>query len=165
VRRHILAPVIVLTTLAATGCTGGIEEAADVLRSPSATASAPTPPAASPSNAISAPASGTPSPTERSIVVRMPRRGDDVLSPVVVSGKAVSASGEVLVEVLDAQGTQLSAMNARIDCGAFCRGAFSARLAFFVPDRQEGTIRVFEVGPGGSTEHLAQVEVTLVPGV
>ena len=162
-RRPILVLALTLTPLVATACTGGIEETADVLRSAGATPSVSV--SASPSSSISASPSGSPSPTEAPIVVRTPRQGDDVLSPVIVSGRAVSASGTVLVEVLDAQGMEIAAMNAQIDCGAFCRGAFSARLAFFVPERQSGTIQVFEVGPGGSTEHLAEVEVSLVPGV
>ena len=164
-RRHRLVLAFVVTTLGVTACTSGIDEAADVLRSTGGTPSTSASPSSSRSSPISASPSGSPSPTEPPIVVRTPRQGDDVLSPVVVSGRATSATGVVLVEVLDAQGMGIAAMNAQIDCGASCRGAFSARLAFFVPERQSGTIRVFEVGPGGSAEHLAEVEVSLVPGV
>ena len=162
-RRHLIALALTVTAPVASACTGGIEEAADVLRS--ATPSASTSASSSRSSSISTSPSGSPSPTEAPIVVRTPRQGDDVLSPVVVSGRAISASGVVLVEVLDAQGMQIAAMNAKIDCGASCRGAFSARLAFFAPERQSGTIQVLEVGAGGSTEHLAEVEVTLIPGM
>lgn len=150
-------PTLVLTAIAlvTAACTGGIERAADVLQTPSVT---PSPPASPP---VTSSASPTPGP----IVVRTPRADDDVLSPVVVSGTATSSTGELVVDVLDAQGMELAAMNVRIDCGAACRGGFRARLAFYVPIRQSGTIEVYEVGPGGSAVHLVEVGVTLVPGV
>ena len=154
-RRHTLAFVLALTSAAAAACTGGIEQAADVLSSPTDTPSGST----TPSSTISAP------PVEHPIRIRTPRRGDDVLSPVVVSGTAISKSGEIVVDVLDAQGMELAAMNVRIDCGTSCRGEFRARLAFYVTARQQGTIEAFEVGPGGLAEHLVEIGITLVPGV
>lgn len=150
-----LALVLTALSLAATACTGGIDEAAEVLSRPGSPSVSPS--SASPTAAASPPAAA--------IVVRTPRDDDDLRSPIVVSGTAISASGEVLVRVLDAGGMELAAMRADVDCGASCRGSFRAPLAFFSPVRQEGTIQVFEVGPGGSADHLVEVGVTLVPGV
>jgi hypothetical protein len=87
------------------------------------------------------------------------------VSPVVVGGTASTTDGEVLVRVLARDGTELAAVNASIDCGAGCRGTFRAVLAFFAPSRQPGAVQVLEVGPGGSAEHLVEVDVRLVPGV
>lgn len=156
-------PVLVLAvlTLAAGACTRGIEEAAQVLETPSVTPSVSATVTPSPSPSVSAP----PSPGAPEIVIRTPRPDDDVFSPVVVSGTAISASGAVLVRVLAEDGTELAAMNVTIDCGAGCEGTFRTQLAFFAPARQPGIVQVFEVGPGGSAEHLAEVDVTLVPGV
>ncbi len=156
-RRHTLALVLITIALVTSACTSGIEQVADVLASPSATSTV----SISPTRTPIAPSS----PAEAPIVVRTPRPGDDVLSPIVVSGSAISATGEILIDVLDAEGMELAAMSVRIDCGASCRGRFRARLAFYVPTSQSGTVEVSEVGSGGSTEHLVEVDVTLVPGV
>ncbi|MGE5459691.1 MAG: Gmad2 immunoglobulin-like domain-containing protein [Solirubrobacterales bacterium] len=152
-RRHTLVLVLAVTAVIAAACTRGIERAADVLAGPSHTPALSTTPSVS----------FTPSPS--AIRIRTPRGGDDVLSPVVVSGTAISDAGKVVVDLLDAQGMELAAMYVPIDCGSACRGRFRAELAFYVAARQTGTIEVYEVGPGGVAEHLVQVHVTLVPGV
>lgn len=146
---HRPSVAVLALALAATACTGGIEESTEALETPSVTPSA------------SAPAS----PSAGSIVVRAPRPDDDIISPVVVAGTARTAGGEVLVRVLARDGTELAAMNAPIDCGTGCRGTFRAELAFFAPSRQPGAVQVLEVGPGGAAEHLVEVPVRLVPGV
>lgn len=140
---------VVALSLAAAACTAGIEEGAEALGSSSATASASTPV----------------EPSAGSIVVRAPRPDDDVISPVVVSGTASTANGEVLVQVLDRDGTELAAMDVPIDCGAGCRGAFRAELVFFAPSPRPGAVQVLEVGPSGSAVHLVEVPVRIVAGV
>lgn len=109
--------------------------------------------------------SATPTPSTGVITVRSPRPGDDVLSPVVVSGRATTEDGEVAIRILGGDGSELAAMNVPVDCGASCAGSFRASLAFFVTDRQRGALEVFQVGPGGVVEDLVRVAVTLVPGV
>jgi Immunoglobulin-like domain of bacterial spore germination len=141
--------VVVSLALVAAACTGGVQESTEALETPSVTRSA----------------SATITPSAGSIVVRAPRPGDDIVSPVVVSGTASTTDGEVLVRVLARDGTELAAVNASIDCGGGCRGTFRAVLAFFAPSRQPGAVQVLEVGPGGSAEHLVEVSVRLVPGV
>ncbi|HEU4356622.1 MAG TPA: Gmad2 immunoglobulin-like domain-containing protein [Actinomycetota bacterium] len=146
--RRPLAAAVALA-LAAAACTGGIEESTEALDTPSPTRSA----------------AATASPSAGSIVVRAPMPGDDILSPVVVTGTARSGNGEVLVRILARDGTELAAMNAPIDCGDTCRGTFRATLAFYAPSRQQGAVQVLEVGPGGSALHLVEVPVRLIPGV
>jgi hypothetical protein len=151
--------IVVAAALAVPACTEGIEEAADVLESPSVA------PAPSVDSGVTPTPSGGIEPAGKAIVVSDPERGVEVLSPVVVAGVAESANGEVLVQVMDAEGMELAAMNAEIDCGAGCRGRFRAELAFFVRSRQRGSVQVLAVGADGAAEHLVKVPVTLVPGV
>lgn len=148
---------------ALSACTGGLEEAAEVLETPSAVVPPPatTAPSVSPSTS---PSDGV-EPGGKSIVVTAPERNLEILSPVVVAGGAESATGEVFVRVVDAGGLELAAMNAPVSCGSGCRGEFRVELAFFVQARQDGLVQVFEVGPAGAAEHLVEVPVTLVPGV
>lgn len=154
-RRHTLVLVLAVTAVVAAACTRGIERAADVLAEPSHT------PALSTTPSVTL----TPPPSGSAIRIRTPRGGDDVLSPVAVSGTAISDAGKVVVDLLGEQGMELAAISVPIDCGSACRGRFRAELAFYVEARQTGRIEVYEVGPGGVAEHLVQVDVTLVPGV
>jgi len=151
--------LVIALTAAVPGCTEGLEEAADVLESPSVS------PAPSVTGQASAEPTGGVESGGKAIVVAAPERGVEVLSPVVVTGSAESTNGEVLVRVLDAQAMELAAMDAPVSCGAGCRGEFRVELAFFVPSSQRGTVQVLEVGADGAVKHLVKVPVTLVPGV
>lgn len=158
-RRHALVLVLLL---GAAACTRGYGEAADVL-DPSGGASSP----AAPSGSVTASAApeASLSPEVARIEVRSPLSGDTVLSPLAVRGTAKSATGEVVVRVIGADRSELASIATAIDCGAACRGSFRVALAFYTPGRQEGAIQVFELGSGGSADHLVEVPVTLVPGV
>jgi hypothetical protein len=96
--------------------------------------------------------------------VTEPRDGDQIVSPVRVTGRATTTSGSVRVQILDAKGQELAAIDVPVSCGARCTGTFDATLAFFVPSRQRGTAEVLELGPDAST-HAVDVRVELVPGV
>jgi hypothetical protein len=99
------------------------------------------------------------------VELERPQPDGEVLSPVLIRGTAVSASGQVMVRILDAAGMEIAAMNVEVSCGADCRGAFEAQLAFYVTSAQAGTILASEVpvdpGEGGSDA----VSVRLIPGV
>lgn len=146
VRRTVLLSLVIL---ALPGCTDAFREAAETLESPRTPGPIPTPSRLVPGGDIR---------------IRSPREGDDVLSPVVVRGVASTASGEVLVRVVDGTGTELAAMNTPIACVAGCRGRFEARLAFYVPTRTPGAVQALEVESDGTIVQLAEVGVTLVPG-
>ncbi len=98
------------------------------------------------------------------IQVRTPVEGDDVRSPIVVSGTAISSAGEVVVRVIGADRLELASMTATVDCGSLCRGRFRVALAFSAPGVQPGAVQVFELGSAGSIDHLVEVPVTLMAG-
>lgn len=149
------ALVLVLVLVVAGACTRGYGEAADVLDpSGSVTVPATTPPAGP-----SASGSGS-----GQIEVRTPLEGDVVASPLVVSGTGRSATGEVVVRLIGADRAELASITAPIDCGVSCRGRFRIVLAFYTAGLQPGAVQVFELGSGGSAEHLVEVPVTLTPG-
>jgi hypothetical protein len=98
------------------------------------------------------------------IVVDAPRPGDDVVSPLRISGVARTTSGSLIVEIVGHDGGQVAAARVRPTCGGDCRGPFSTELAFFVDRREEGSIRVFEVSAAdGTALQSVDVPVTLVP--
>ncbi len=141
-----------LALLLLVGCTRGLERATEALER------TPPPGTSTASPWVSVSPSGT-------IRIRVPRPDDEVLSPVTIRGVAATADGRVLVRVVDAEGSELAAMEVGIGCGAGCRGRFEARLAFYVPGRMPGAVQALALGPGGVVSQLAEVPVTLVPGV
>jgi hypothetical protein len=152
--------LILLMTVVA--CSSGLEEGGRALRSaaaPSRTTASPTPVDTSPAPSLEAPQEGP------AIRVERPRPRTEVLSPALVRGTALTASGRVAVRILDAGGMELAAINVEVGCGAGCQGGFEARLAFFVPSASRGTVQVFEPAPDGEVRGLVEVPVTLVPGV
>lgn len=161
--RHATTLVLVLLLAAAPACTRGYEEAAGAL-DPSG---GPSPaPSTTPSAAQGPSGSPRPStvPGTAPIVVRAPFEGDVVRSPLVVSGSALSGSGEVIVRIIGADRSELASTSTPVDCGAECRGRFRVALAFYTAGIQPGAIQVFELGSGGSIDHLVEVPVTLTPG-
>lgn len=160
------AAILVSLLLTTVSCTEGLREGEEALRSapsrsPSGSASA-TLPAAAPSGTAGSSAPGRPR-----IELERPQRDTEVLSPVLIRGTAVTASGRVTVRILDAAGMEIAAMDVDVSCGAECRGTFETQLAFFVPSAQAGTIQAAEDGSnaGGGDAISDQVSVQLIPGV
>jgi hypothetical protein len=144
--------VLCLALLGTAACTRGFEEAASSLTiAPTISASAPASPSASPG------ASG-------SIVVRRPAPQAEVSSPVKIVGVAEVTGDAVTIEIFDAIGELLAAVNAHPSCGSGCRGRFATTLAFVTPERQRGTVAVFEAAGDGSVTNLVRVPVILEPG-
>ena len=99
------------------------------------------------------------------IVVRTPRPGDEVVSPITIDGTADILESTLSIRILDARGQELAATFTTSTCGSGCRGAFSAELSFFVRQRQAGTVEVFGASAEeGSSRHVVSVPVVLVPG-
>ncbi len=109
----------------------------------------------------------TPSPGpdgKPAIVVTSPRPCEDVTSPVTVRGNADVFEAVVSIQILDANGKQFGALNTMASCGTGCRGTYRAKVAFFSPTRQNGTVQVFEVSAkNGQHVNVVSIPVVLVP--
>lgn len=140
----------------------GLGDAEDVL-DPSGSPTTPASPTAEPT------VEPSPSPSDGAkpaIVVRTPVAGDEVVSPLTVSGTADVFEGTVSIRILDANGQELAATFATATCGSGCRGKYTEEVFFFTEGRQDGTIEVFESSAeDGSPLNLVRVPVVLVPGI
>ncbi len=160
-RRWMLVVVATLSVLSAS-CSEGVEQATDVLtRTPTVSPTpTPTPTLASPS-----PSPSSEPGEEPAIEVATPVSGDEVVSPIRISGTADVFEATVSVRVLGGDGQELAATFATATCGSGCRGEFEVELFFFVEERQPGTVEVFEESAeDGSVINLVSVPVILVPG-
>jgi hypothetical protein len=147
---------LILVAALGASCGTPLDEAADTL-SPTVSAS----PEPSPTGSLS------PEPTvgEPAIVVRTPAPGDELRSPITVSGTANVFEATVAIRLLDADGLELAATFTTAACGSGCRGSFVAEVAFFVEARQSGSIVVFEPSAeDGSPLHAVTIPVVFVPG-
>jgi hypothetical protein len=143
--------LVVAVLLLATSCSA-FQRSSEAL-SPSATAS----PAV-------AGASG-PTPAHPPIEIDAPHAGDEVVSPLTISGVARTASGTLIAEIVGPNGADVAAVRLDVTCGTDCRAPYSTDLAFFVRQREAATIRVFEPSAAdGTALHTVTVPVTLVPG-
>jgi Immunoglobulin-like domain of bacterial spore germination len=118
------------------------------------------------------PPEGTTSPTSEptdgtkpAIVVTQPASGDEVASPVTISGTADVFEATVHMRVLNSGGLPVAERFTTATCGSGCRGEFSTELSFFVEKTQDGTIEVFESSAeDGSPINVVTVPVVLVAG-
>jgi len=151
---RVLAVAALLTSSA---CTAGLERGAEAISSGITTPTASVSPGATSGTTT---ADGKPA-----IVVRTPARGDEIVSPVQITGTAMVFEGTVSIAIVDGQGVPLASTFTTASCGSGCRGRYSVELAFIVERRQAATIQVFEVSAeGGNAMNVASVPVTLVPG-
>ena len=127
-------------------------------------AGAPTP-SPRPSEGTTSPTSEPSDGTKPAIVVKQPASGDEVVSPVTISGTANVFEATVYVRILDRDGFEVAARFTTATCGSGCRGEFSTELSFFVERTQDGTIEVFEPSAeDGSPINVVTVPVVLVAG-
>ena len=142
--------------VAATSCTAGLDAASEALSGS---------PALSPSSVPGVGTAPTPAPDGRpAVIVTSPASGEELSSPVVVSGRAFVDAGEVTITVLDETGTPLASTRTEVGCGEGCRGRFEARLAFFAQQRIAGAVVVFEVSAqGGYPVNVVSIPVTFEP--
>jgi hypothetical protein len=118
------------------------------------------------------PPEGTTSPTsvptdgaKPAIVVKQPASGDEIASPVTISGTADVFEATVHVRILDRFDFEVAARFTTATCGSGCRGDFSTELSFFVEKTQEGTVEVFELSAeDGSPINVVTIPVVLVAG-
>ncbi len=96
------------------------------------------------------------------ILVQSPLIGEQVSSPVTVSGTADVFEAVVSITILDADGREIATSTTMASCGTGCRGAFSAAVGFRVDRPQDGVVRVFEVSAkNGRPIHVVEIPVML----
>ena len=106
-----------------------------------------------------------PDPKLESIFISQPGSNSSITSPVTVSGEADSTFEQNLVVMVTGEdGAQLALAPTTIQAPLGQRGAFSLELAFAVAAEQPGRVSVFSTNAmTGGIDHLASVEVTLLP--
>ena len=98
------------------------------------------------------------------ITVDRPRSGDEVSSPVTLSGTANVFEANVSIRIEDADGNILAESFATADCGSGCRGDYQKKVPFKVDEPTEATIVVFEQSAeDGSDLFPVEIPVTLLP--
>jgi hypothetical protein len=96
------------------------------------------------------------------ITVRSPVIGEEVTSPVAVSGTADVFEATVSVRVLDSAGHEIARTFTTATCGTGCRGDYSVPVSYSVPRTEHGTIEVYESSAkDGRPVNVQQIPVTL----
>ncbi|MGZ8571216.1 MAG: Gmad2 immunoglobulin-like domain-containing protein [Actinomycetota bacterium] len=98
------------------------------------------------------------------ILVQSPLIGEQVSSPVTISGTANVFEATVSITILDAQGTEIASDFTTATCGTGCRGTYSTAVAFTVDQSQTGTVRVYEASAkDGRPINVVDIPVVLLP--
>jgi hypothetical protein len=98
------------------------------------------------------------------ITVDSPSIGQQVFSPVRVSGTANVFEGTVNVRILDSNGHELARTFTTATCGSGCRGDYSVSIKYQVDHQQSGTVEVLDYSArDGSPENVVDIPVILSP--
>ena len=98
------------------------------------------------------------------ITVLTPVIGEQVTSPVTVSGTADVFEAVVSVRILDSAGHEIARTFTAASCGTGCRGDYSVAVSYAVPRSEPGTIEVFEnSAQTGLPVNVQLIPVTLAP--
>jgi hypothetical protein len=98
------------------------------------------------------------------ITVQSPVIGEQVTSPVTVSGTANVFEAVVSVRVLDSAGRELARTFTNATCGTGCRGSYTVTVAYSAAQIEPGTIEVFETSAkDGQPVNVQLIPVTLAP--
>jgi hypothetical protein len=98
------------------------------------------------------------------ITVQNPAVGEQVTSPVTVSGTADVFEAVVSVRILDSAGHEIARTFSQASCGTGCRGDYSASLSYTVAQAEPGVIEVFETSPkNGQPVNVQSIPVVLAP--
>ena len=98
------------------------------------------------------------------ITVQSPVIGEQVTSPVTVSGTADVFEAVVSVRILDSAGNEIARTFTTASCGTGCRGDYSVAVPYSVPQAEPATIEVFESSAKtGLPVNVQLIPVTLTP--
>jgi hypothetical protein len=100
---------------------------------------------------------------DEAIVVDTPQSGEELTSPLVLSGSADVFEANVSYRIVT-EAKVLKRGFTTATCGSGCRGTFSVTVPFTVGRPTEATIEVFEESAeNGEPLHQVDIEVTLLP--
>ncbi|MBI4301054.1 MAG: Gmad2 immunoglobulin-like domain-containing protein [Chloroflexi bacterium] len=107
----------------------------------------------------------SPAPQLANIIVSLPVSGQQVRSPLQVTGTARVFEAQVVIRIKNAAGAILARKSALASAGAPQWGIFTTELAFTPPSTQQGaTVEIFSVSPrDGKEENLVTIPVILLP--
>ena len=98
------------------------------------------------------------------IVVESPSVGEEVSSPLIVSGTANTFEATVEMRLVGPGNEELAHSFTTATCGTGCRGDFEGKLKFKVSEPTEVILEVYESSAeDGSPIHVERIPVTLVP--
>jgi len=98
------------------------------------------------------------------ITVQSPVIGEQVTSPVTISGTADVFEAVVSARILDPAGNEIARTFTTASCGTGCRGDYSVTVSYPVPGTEPGTIEVFESSAkNGLPVNVQLIPVTLAP--
>jgi type II secretory pathway pseudopilin PulG len=96
------------------------------------------------------------------IVLRSPKSGDTVTSPVKISGRASVFEGTLSLRIKDANGNVIAEDFTTATLGAPEWGDFDTNLNYSVSSSQSGTIEVYTISAkDGSIDDIVSISVTL----
>jgi germination protein M len=100
------------------------------------------------------------------ILVTSPALGQEVGSPVLVSGSANVFEANVSVKILDENDEVIAETFTTATCGTGCRGTYRVVVPYEVDREQDGTIVVHDDDAAGvgRPPHEVRIPVRLVPG-
>jgi hypothetical protein len=97
------------------------------------------------------------------IVVTSPGIGEQLSSPMTVTGTADVFEATVNVRVLDSAGHEIATAFTTATCGTGCRGDYSVAVSYRLGDSQSGTVEVYGISPrDGTRVNVVAIPVALV---
>jgi germination protein M len=98
------------------------------------------------------------------ILVVSPRIGQQVSSPITVSGTADVFEATVSIRIIDAQGRVVARTSTQATCGTGCRGTYAKAVRYTVDRSQPGIVRVYEISAkNGKPINVVEIPVVLKP--
>jgi germination protein M len=100
------------------------------------------------------------------ILVTSPALGQEVSTPVLITGSANVFEANVSVQILDENDEVIAETFTTATCGTGCRGTYRVSVPYEVDSAQDGTIVVHDDDAAGTGRppHEVRIPVRLVPG-
>lgn len=114
---------------------------------------------------VSEPTKPTAPVAQEAILIESPAKGDEVSSPITITGWGSAFENTLAVDVLDEAGVRLGQGFVIVDTDLGGYGPFEGTVEYSLPSQaQMGRVQVYSISPrDGAIEHLSSVTVTLNP--